>query len=69
MDLSPAGLIGNLLFSGIGFLVFRWGKHRENAQLIGLGIALMAYSYFVPSTLWLYVVGAGLSGAAWLALD
>jgi hypothetical protein len=65
MSFDPWSLIGGLVFSGCGFIAFRYGKTTGNFQLMALGAALMAYSYFTPTALLTWGVGAGLTAAAW----
>lgn len=55
--------IGNLVFSGIGFVAFVYGKKQTQWRAMAIGIALMTYPYFVPSTIILYVVGFMLTAA------
>ena len=63
---TVANIIGNLLFSGIGYVAFSYGKRMDNPRLMIQGGVLMGYSYFVPDTLWMYLIGAGLT--AWVYL-
>ena len=63
---TVANIIGNLLFSGIGYVAFSYGKRMDNTRLMIQGGVLMGYSYFVPDTLWMYLIGAGLT--AWVYL-
>ncbi len=65
MIFDPAILFGGLIFSGIGFIAFRYGRTTNNATLMFVGGALMAYSYFTPTALLTYGVGAALTAVAW----
>jgi hypothetical protein len=56
--LSAANLIGNLLFSSIGFVGFIYGKRMNLWKLMLCGLALMIYPYFVADTLMMYAIGA-----------
>ena len=63
--LSVAGftftnLIAGFIFSGIGLVAFVYGKKEGSFKPLSIGIALMAYPYFLTSTFWLYAVGIGL---------
>ena len=53
-------LVGGLLFGTIGLFAFMVGKRRGHYKTLGIGLALMAYPYFVSSTAVLYLIGAGL---------
>ena len=56
--LSAANLIGNLLFSSIGFVGFIYGKRMNLWKLMLCGLALMIYPYFVADTVIMYTIGA-----------
>ncbi len=45
--ISAANIFGNLLFSGIGFVAFSYGRKMGNARMMIQGGILMGYSYFV----------------------
>jgi hypothetical protein len=63
---SPAYLAGVVVFSLIGMVAYYYGKRRGRSRMRWVGLALMLYPYAVWQTWLLYVVGAGLSIAAWL---
>lgn len=54
------GMVGGFLFGSVGFVAFMYGKKNSIAQPMILGIALIAYPYFVRDTIMVYVVGAAL---------
>jgi hypothetical protein len=56
--LSMANLIGNLLFSSIGFVAFVYGKRMNLWKLMLCGLALMVYPYFIGGTAMMYAIGA-----------
>ena len=56
--LSTANLIGNLLFSSIGFVAFVYGKRMNLWKLMLCGLALMIYPYFIGNTAMMYAIGA-----------
>ena len=56
--ISGANLIGGLLFGSIGFVAFIYGKRMHAWKPMFLGIALMAYPYFVENDLLLFAIGA-----------
>lgn len=56
--LSTANLIGNLLFSSIGFVAFIYGKRMNVWKVMLCGLALMIFPYFVGDTATMYVIGA-----------
>ena len=64
-NFSPANLIGNLLFSSIGFVAFAYAKKMGKFLMMAQGAVLMVFPYFVSDTFWMYVVGAGLTAWVW----
>jgi len=62
---SVANIIGNILFSALGYVAYSYGKSMGNWRVRGQGAVLMAYSYVVTDTLWLYAIGAALAGWVW----
>ena len=61
MNLSVGNLAASLLFSGIGFVAFRYGKTTQNYRMLLMGVALMGYSYVTPTTEMNWLVGAALT--------
>ena len=57
---SLALIIAWVIFGGIGFVALAYGKKMQNFRALIIGIALMAYPYFIHQTLWTYVVGIAL---------
>ena len=56
--LSPASIAVAVFFGLVGFAAFRYGKKNGEPKPLFLGIALMAYGYFV-SNVWVSVgIGA-----------
>jgi hypothetical protein len=58
---------GMLIFSGVGFVAFVYGKKQRLFRPMVLGVALMAYPYFVSNTILLYAIGVALTAAVVLA--
>ena len=67
-DLDPTWLILSLIPSGIGFVLFTYGKKMQRTpQLVG-GIVLMIYPYFTPTSATLIGVGTAICVAVWSAI-
>lgn len=66
---TPANLLGSLLFSTIGLGAFIYGKKAGLWKPLVIGIALMAYPYFVSQTGLLYLIGTLLTAALFLFRD
>ena len=60
---SAWGLFGGLIFSGIGFVAFMYGKKNAEFRPMLLGLALMIYPYLLKGTAALYIAGTGLTAA------
>jgi hypothetical protein len=58
---DPAKIIAYILFGGIGFVAFSYGKKSGLFRPMIIGVALMLYPYFVPGTLGIYLVGIALT--------
>ena len=68
MSLDPGLLFLSLITSGIGFVLFVYGKKQERWPQLAGGIALMVYPYFVPTLVLNLVIGAGIVAAVWIAV-
>lgn len=56
-DISGPNLIGNLVFSGIGFVAFTYGRKLSLWKPMLGGLALMIVPYFVADTVAMYAFG------------
>ena len=57
---SAANIIGNLIFSGIGFIAFMYGKKNQYYKTMTIGLIMMVFPYITPNTIALYAIGIGL---------
>ena len=65
-QISGANLLAGLVFSSIGFVGFIFGKRLSLWKPMFIGIALMAYPYFIENTLALCAIGvAGTAALFW----
>lgn len=62
-DFTAAKIFACIIFGAIGFAVFLYGKKNKLLQPLIIGIALMAYPYFISGTFLLYFVGIALTAA------
>ena len=69
MNLSLPNLIAGILFSSIGFVAFVYGKKMAYWRCMTIGIVLMGYSYLIPDTRAVYLVGAALTAALFIFRD
>jgi len=68
MNLDPTWLFLSLLPSGVGFVLFVYGKKRERWPQLVAGLLLMVYPYFATSVTTLVGIGLVLGGSLWCAL-
>jgi hypothetical protein len=68
MSLDPTWLFLSLFPSGIGFVLFIYGRKQQRWPQLVAGLLLMAYPYFVDGALWLAIIGAGIGLALWVAI-
>jgi hypothetical protein len=61
VSLTAGSIFVSILFSLVGFAAFRYGKKEVEPRPMFLGIALMAYSYFVPNAWVSFAIGAVLT--------
>lgn len=62
-------IAAGLLFSLIGWWLFRQGKKKEDKRFRYVGILLMVYPYVVPGAFWNWAVGLILCGYAYYWWD
>ena len=66
---STAKIFAYIIFGTIGFVVFVYGKKNRLVRPLVIGIALMAYPYFISGTFFLYLVGIGLTAVLFFWRD
>jgi len=68
MSLDPGLLFLSLITSGIGFVLFVYGKKQGRGPQLAGGIALMVYPYFISTVTMTIVIGAAICAGVWLAV-
>ena len=68
MSLDPTLLFLSLVTSGIGFVLFIYGKKQERPPQLVAGLALMAYPYLVSTVLMTMIIGIAIVAGLWLAI-
>ena len=69
MSFDPTLLVLSLVPSGIGFVLFVYGKKQERWTHLAAGLALMVYPYFTNTVMQMLIGGALIGGAFWWALQ
>ena len=62
-DFSAVKIFACTIFGAIGFVAFIYGKKNKFFRPMIIGIALMAYPYFISGTFFIYLVGITLTAA------
>ncbi len=65
---SPASLFLSLVVSGIGFVLFVYGKKQARPPQLIAGLLFLVYPYFVSSLAAMTVVGVILGAGLWCAI-
>ena len=68
MNLDPTWLFLSLLPSGVGFVLFVYGKKRERWPQLVVGLLYMVYPYFATSVTTLVGIVLVLGGSLWYVL-
>jgi hypothetical protein len=62
---EPLYLAVSLIVSGIGFVMFMYGKKQHRPVQLGAGLLLLLFPLFVRDGLWLGVAGAAICTVVW----
>ena len=68
MSIDPTWLFISLIPSGIGFVLFVYGKKQQRFPILLFGVAFSVYPYFTSSILAMVGVGVALGVGLWLAV-
>ncbi len=66
-NLDASSLIAGFVVSGVGFVLFTYGRKMGRAPHFVVGLILMIFPYFVPSVLVMLGIGALLCGLCYMA--
>jgi hypothetical protein len=69
MEFDPTLLMLSLIPSGVGFVLFVYGKKSDRWPQLVTGIALMAYPYFTGTVVSMLSVGALLAAALYVMIQ
>lgn len=69
MNFDPTWVMLSLIPSGIGFVLFAYGKKQNRWPQLAGGLLFMIYPYFTQSVAALVGVGAALAAAIYYALQ
>lgn len=66
MNFEPDYLFASMLVSGVGFVVFKYGRGQRRLPHTAIGLVLMVFPYAVSSLWAMLGIGAGLCALLWL---
>ncbi len=67
-DFDAGAFLATMLVSGIGFVLFVYGKRMGRLPQLATGLLLLVYPYFVSSVLWMLAIATVILGALWAAV-
>lgn len=62
MSFEPESLMASMIISGVGFVLFSYGKKQRRFPHTAMGILFMVYPYFVTSVGMMIGVAVALIG-------
>ena len=68
MSFDPTWLFLSLIPSGIGFVLFVYGKKQQRWPHMLAGIVFSVYPYFPPTILSMVLIGVALGVGLWAAV-
>jgi len=68
MSFDAGSLIAGLLVSGVGFVLFEYGRRMRRPPQIGVGLVLLIFPYFVSNVLAMLAIAAALLVTLWVLL-
>ncbi|HTQ07048.1 MAG TPA: hypothetical protein VMI54_24490 [Polyangiaceae bacterium] len=68
MSLDGGSLFASFVVSGIGFVLFEYGRRMKRPPQVGIGLVLMIFPYFVSNIWAMCGIALGLIVVLWVAL-
>jgi len=68
MSFDPTWLFISLIPSGVGFVLFVYGKKQGRWPQLAAGLLLMVYPYFTPGLVSLIATGSAIGVVLWSAI-
>jgi hypothetical protein len=68
MSFDPSWIMWELALSGVGFVLFTYGRKQQRIPQLVVGVLFMVYPIFVSSAAGLIAGGCLLGGGLWLAI-
>lgn len=68
-DTGLGAILSAIFFGGIGSAALWYGHRQARPRAMVIGGAMVASSYFLKNTLWIWLVGSALTFALWQFRD
>jgi hypothetical protein len=68
MTLDAGSFFTSLVVSGVGFVLFEYGRRMRRPPQIAVGLVLLVFPYFVASVWAMLAIAAAMLVLLWLAL-
>jgi len=68
MSFDGGSLVASFIVSGIGFVLFEYGRRMKRVPQIGVGLVMLIYPYFIANVWGMLGVAVVLLVLLWLAL-
>jgi hypothetical protein len=69
VDIDLGTLVAGFVVSGVGFVLFSYGRKMSRAPQVVTGLVLMVFPYFVPGVLAVLAIAALLCGLLYIAVQ
>jgi hypothetical protein len=69
VDLDVSSIVAGFVVSGVGFVLFNYGRKMARLPHALVGLVLMVFPYFVPSVLVMFGIAALLCGLLYVAVQ
>ena len=53
MNLDPGYLLASMFVSGVGFVLFKYGRKQGRPPQVVLGLVMLVYPYFITDLAWM----------------
>lgn len=68
MDFDPTSMFVTFIVSGIGFILFSYGRKMSRPPHVIGGLVMMVFPYFIPGPLATGLCGLALLALVWFAV-
>lgn len=66
MSFEPEAIFASMVVSGIGFVLFKYGRSQRRVPHTAIGFVMMVFPYAVSNVWAMTGIGAGLCGLLWV---